>query len=100
MNTLSHTCGKINYKNTECHHLKMNTISYNVYIKSKQEMFQKHICQTYMVQNTKLLRICTRHGRNPCTKFGIDQVKGSNDIEQTTQWAEKCSLTLTFEHVT
>ena len=25
-------------------------------------------------------------GRNPCTKFGIDQVKGSKDIEQTTPW--------------
>ena len=37
---------------------------------------------------------------NPCTNFGIDQVKGSKDIEQTTQWAEKSGLTLTFEHVT
>ena len=35
----------------------------------------------------------------PCTKFGIDQVKGSKDIKRTTQWAEKCGLTLTFEHV-
>ena len=39
-------------------------------------------------------------GRNPCTKFGIDQAKGSKDIERTTQWAEKGGLTLTFEHVT
>ena len=37
---------------------------------------------------------------NPCTKFGIDQVKWSKDIEWTTQWAEKSSLTLTFEYVT
>ena len=37
---------------------------------------------------------------NPCTKFGIDQVKGSKDIERTTQWAQKSGLTLTFEHVT
>ena len=37
---------------------------------------------------------------NPCTKFGIDQVQGSKDIERTTQWAEKSGLTLTFEHVT
>ena len=37
---------------------------------------------------------------NPCTKFGIEQVKGSKDIEWTTQWAEKSDLTLTFEHVT
>ena len=37
---------------------------------------------------------------NPCTKFGIDQVNGSKDIERTTQWAEKSGLTLTFEHVT
>ena len=28
-------------------------------------------------------------GRNPCTKVGIDQVKGSKDIEQTTQCASK-----------
>ena len=39
-------------------------------------------------------------GRNPCTKFGIDQINGPKDIEQTTQWAEKSGLTLTFEHVT
>ena len=37
---------------------------------------------------------------NPCTKFGIDQVKESKDIERTTQWAKKSDLTLTFEHVT
>ena len=35
-------------------------------------------------------------GRNPCTKFGIDQVKGSKDIEWTTHWAQKSGLTLTF----
>ena len=39
-------------------------------------------------------------GFNPCTKFGIDQVKRSKDIERTTQWAEKSDLTLTFEHGT
>ena len=38
--------------------------------------------------------------RNPCTKFGIDEVKGSKDIEQTTKWAQKEWLTLTFEYVT
>ena len=27
--------------------------------------------------------------RNPCTKFGIDQVKGSKDIERTTHWAQE-----------
>ena len=37
---------------------------------------------------------------NPCTKFGIDKVKASKDIERTTQWAEESGLTLTFEHVT
>ena len=37
---------------------------------------------------------------NPCTNFGFDQVKGSKDIERTTQCAEKSGLTLTFEHVT
>ena len=24
---------------------------------------------------------------NPCTKYGIDQVKGSKDIDRTTHWA-------------
>ena len=37
---------------------------------------------------------------NPCTKFGIDQVKVSKDIERTTLWDEKSCLTLTFKHVT
>ena len=37
---------------------------------------------------------------NPCTKFGIDQVKRSKDIERTTHWARKSGLTLTFENVT
>ena len=37
---------------------------------------------------------------NFCTKFGIDQVKGSKDIDRTTQWSDKSGLTLTFEHVT
>ena len=36
---------------------------------------------------------------NPCTMYGIDQVKGSKDIDRKTQWA-KSGLTLTFEHVT
>ena len=45
-----------------------------------------------LVQNTKSLLICTKHGRYPCTKFGIDQVKGSKDIKQTTQLAEKSGL--------
>ena len=36
---------------------------------------------------------------NPCTKFGIDQVKGSKDNDRTTHRAEKSGLTLTFEHV-
>ena len=53
-----------------------------------------------LVQNLKLLLICTRHGCNPCTKFGIDQVKESKDIEQTAHWARKSGLTLTFKHVT
>ena len=39
-------------------------------------------------------------GCNPCIKFGIDQLKGSKDIEQTTHWARKSGMTLTFEHVT
>ena len=37
---------------------------------------------------------------NTCTKFGIDQVKGSKDIERTTHSTGKSVLTLTFEHVT
>ena len=62
----------------------------------------RNVSETYMpplVQNSNLLLICTRHGCNPCTKSGIDQMKGSKDIERTTQWAEKSGLTLTFEHV-
>ena len=31
---------------------------------------------------------------NPCTKFGIDQLKGSKDDESTTEWAEKSGLTI------
>ena len=38
--------------------------------------------------------------RNPCTEFGIDQVKESNDVERKIQWTEKSGLTLTYEHVT
>ena len=34
-----------------------------------------------------------------CCEY-IDQVKGSKDIKETTQWAEKSGLTMTFEHVT
>ena len=43
-----------------------------------------------------------RVGQNlqPFTKFGIDQVRGSKDIEQRTQWACKSGLILTFEHLT
>ena len=26
---------------------------------------------------------------NPCTKFGIEQLKGSKDIERTTQWVRR-----------
>ena len=37
---------------------------------------------------------------NPCTKFGIDKVKGSKDIKRTTHWARKSGMYLTFEHVT
>ena len=36
----------------------------------------------------------------PCTKFDIDQRKGSKDIERTIQWAEKRGLTLTYKYVT
>ena len=113
----------------------------------------RNVSEIYMpplVENSKLLFLCTRHGCNPsikfgidqlkvfferfwadntlgskewfdfnlwtcdlkinrdhlliggkpCTKFGIDQVKGSKDIERTTHWAEKSGLTLTFDHVT
>ena len=37
---------------------------------------------------------------NLCTKFGIDQVKGSKDFVRTTHWARKSGLTLTIEHLT
>ena len=67
--------------------------------KKKQEMFQKH--KSPLGAKFKITTyMCTRYGCNPCTKFGIDQMKGSKDIEQTTHWARKSGLTLTFEHVT
>ena len=46
----------------------------------------------------KINRVHLLMGRNPCTMFGIDQVKRSKDIELTTHWAEKSglSLSLTF----
>ena len=37
---------------------------------------------------------------NLCTRFGIDQVKGSKDFVRTTHWARKSGLTLTIEHLT
>ena len=37
--------------------------------------------------------------KTKCCEY-IDQVKGSKDIERTTQWADKSGLTMTFEHVT
>ena len=53
-------------------------------------MNTKNVSGTYMpplVQNSKLPLICTRHGRNPCTKFGTDQAsEGVKNIEQTTHW--------------
>ena len=62
-------------------------------------MFQKHICPPWCkIQNYYLY--VQGMGATKETKFGIDQVKGSKDIEWTTQWAEKSGLTLTFEHVT
>ena len=60
-----------------------------------QERFDLELWKCDLKINSDHLRI----GRNPCTKFGIDQVKGSKDIEQTTQLAEKSGLTLAFEHV-
>ena len=60
--------------------------------KKKQEMFQKHICPPWCkIQAYLLWRSKT------CQK---QESKGSKDIEQTTHWAQKSGLTLTFEHVT
>ena len=45
---------------------------------------------------TSDLKINRKHlliGLYPGTKFGIDQEKGSKDIERTIQWAEKSGLT-------
>ena len=59
----------------------------------KKQINKKCFRNTYappLVQNSKL----------PCTKFGIDQMKWSQDSERTTLWAEKSYLTLTFKHVT
>ena len=48
------------------------------YIPQLKKVFHyetRNVSETYMpplVQNLKLLLICTRHGCNPCIKFGID----------------------------
>ena len=61
-------------------------------IKIKKEMFQKHLCPSWCkIQVYLLCRSKT------CTKQGT---KGSKYIKWTTHWAQKSSLTLTFEHVT
>ena len=62
----------------------------------REEWFDLDLCTCDLKINRDLLLI----GCNPFTKFGIDQVKVSKDIERTTQWAEKSGLTITFEHVT
>ena len=55
---------------------------------------------TLTFEHLKINRDDLLIGSNPCTKFGIDQVRGSKDIEQTTHLAQKSGLTLTFEHLT
>ena len=58
----------------------------------KQEMFQKHVCRPWCkIQVYLLCRSKT------CTK---QVTKGLKYIKWTTHWAQKSSLTLTFEHVT
>ena len=58
----------------------------------KQEMFQKHLCPPWCkIQVYLLCRSKT------CTK---QVIKGLKYIKWTTYWAQKSSLTLTFEHVT
>ena len=58
----------------------------------KQEMFQKHVCPPWCkIQVYLLCRSKT------CTK---QVTKGLKYIKWTTHWAQKSSLTLTFEHVT
>ena len=49
-------------------------------------MFQKHICPL--------------GAKFKITTNMYKEVKGSKDIEQTTHWARKSGLILTFEHVT
>ena len=58
----------------------------------KQEMFQEHLCSPWCkIQVYLLCRSKT------CTK---QVTKGLKYIKWTTHWAQKSSLTLTFEHVT
>ena len=61
-----------------------------------KEWFDLGLWRCYLKLNSDHLLI----GCNPWTKYGIDLVKGSKDIERRTQWGEKSDLTLTFEHVT
>ena len=45
-----------------------------------KEWFDLDLCTSNLKINRDHLRI----GRNPCTKFGIDPVKWSKDVERTT----------------
>ena len=86
------------YKNNYMYHEQILNETH-IYDTSKYPWKTRNVSETYMpsfLQNLKLLLICTRHGCNPSTKFGIDQVKGSKDIKRTTHWAEKSGLTLTL----
>ena len=50
-------------------------------------MFQKYICP--LGAKFKTTTYMNKAWVHPCTKFGIDQVKGSKDIEWTTHLARK-----------
>ena len=66
--------------------------NYWILTKLKQEMFQKHLCPPWCkIQVYLLCRSKT------CTK---QVTKGLKYIKWKTHWAQKSSLTLTFEHVT
>ena len=61
-------------------------------------MLQKHIPPLSSSAKFKITSYMYKAWVHPCIKIGIDQLKGSKDIERTTHWARKSGLTL--KHVT
>ena len=92
------TCSKIKVKQLISAHCVVRSISFDPFTWSIPNLVQGFDLNIWTC-DLKINRDHLLIGGNACTKYGVDQVKGSIDIERTTQWAEKSGLTLTFEHV-